>query len=393
MQHNRRKRTNSEDSDNGALREEKALQSNISPAKRREKMIEKMVHNLFFPNLPEQYPFRKKLQISKNTTSIGLFYDLSQDFCSVLMCAVFVASTYYKSYDAVRAIYYMDITISMLVLIDMCFNLYLIGTRFLVDIRCIVDFLAIFPTFFLTVYAILLGRKLSFFYTQLISTLRLIRVIRIFKTLRFFHSMRKAVLKLVMTLSCFIFICSGLFQFLENDVPQNDYDCKYINYDTDYQPSCSEVMPARDMTSCDCEVYKCHPLYDIIDTRQSPSQIRCQVLDFNDAVYFVVITVTLVGYGSSVFTIYSKAVLVALIIIALVTIPPQLNEVEKYMTAKTTYRNPYQPSAGDYHVVVCGHVNDKKKLSAFLKEFLHPDRMFSSSPQFHVVIMSTTEPK
>lgn len=105
------------------------------------------------------------------------------------------------------------------------------------------------------------------------------------------------------------------------------------------------------------------------------------------------ITVTLVGYGSSVFTFASKAVLVALIIIALITIPPQLNDVEKYMTAKTSYRSPYHPSAGDYHVIVCGHVNDKKKLSAFLKEFLHPDRMFSSSPQFHVVIMSTAEPR
>jgi hypothetical protein len=116
-------------------------------------------------------------------------------------------------------------------------------------------------------------------------------------------------------------------------------------------------------------------------------------LDFNDAIYFVVITVTLVGYGSTVFTFYSKIVLVALIIVAIITIPPQLNDVEKYMTAKTSYRNPYQPTAGDYHVIVCGHVNDKKKLSAFLKEFLHPDRMFSSSPQFHVVIMSNAEPR
>ena len=131
----------------------------------------------------------------------------------------------------------------------------------------------------------------------------------------------------------------------------------------------------------------------ISDSQGNPSQIRCQILDFNNAVYFVIITVTLVGYGSSVFTFYSKVVLVALIIFALIVIPPMLNEVEKYMTAKATYRNPYHPSAGDYHVIVCGHVNDKKKLSAFLKEFLHPDRMFSSSPQFHVVIMSAFEPR
>lgn len=391
MHNNRRKRSNSDDADS---EKHCGLQTDFSETKKKkDKWFEELVHRLLFPNLPEQYPFRKKLQISKNTTRVGLAYDLSQDFSSVLMCAVFIASTYYKSYAAVHTIFIMDISISIYVLMDILFNLYLVGSRFLGDIRFIVDFLAIFPTFFLTVYAILLGRKLSFFYSQLISTLRLIRVIRIFKTLRFFHSMRKAVLKLIMTMTCFIFICSGLFQFFENDVPQNDYDCQYINVDTNFQPSCSEVMPANEMGDCDCERFQCHPLYDIIDARQRPSQIRCQILDFNDAIYFVVITVTLVGYGSSVFTFYSKIVLVALIIVAIITIPPQLNDVEKYMTAKTSYRNPYQPTAGDYHVIVCGHVNDKKKLSAFLKEFLHPDRMFSSSPQFHVVIMANAEPR
>ena len=60
------------------------------------------------------------------------------------------------------------------------------------------------------------------------------------------------------------------------------------------------------------------------DPHNKPSQIRCQILDFNDAIYFVVITVTLVGYGSSVFTFYSKVVLVALIILAIITIPPQV---------------------------------------------------------------------
>ena len=270
MHNNRRKRSNSDDgvdSQNTSARKGShgSLVSDLAPDVKNDKnkKFHDFIHRMLFPNLPEQYPFRKKLQISKNTTRIGLAYDLSQDFCSVLMCAVFVASTYYKSYAAVHTIYFMDISISVYVLVDILFNTYLIGKSFLLDIRCLVDVLAIFPTFFVTVYVVIWGRKLSFFYTQLISTLRLIRVIRIFKTLRFFHSMRKAVLKLAMTFSCFIFICSGLFQFFENDLPQNDYDCQFINEDTDWQASCSEVMPAAEMGDCDCVDFNCEPLYDV----------------------------------------------------------------------------------------------------------------------------------
>ena len=268
MHNNRRKRSNSGDeasSPEGKGRKESlALEAFIPDHKKdRYKKFNDFIHNILFPNLPEQYPFRKKLQISKNTTRIGLIYDLCQDFCSVLMCAVFVASTYYKSYAAVHTIHVMDISISIFVLVDILFNTYLIGKRFLLDVRCMVDLLAIFPTFFVTFVDVVWGRTLSSFYTQLISTLRLIRVIRIFKTLRFFHSMRKAVLKLLMTFCCFIFICSGLFQFFENDVPQRDYECQFINADTDWQPSCSEVMPGHEMGDCDCTSYNCEPLYDV----------------------------------------------------------------------------------------------------------------------------------
>lgn len=265
MHNNRRRRSDSDDGEKNKVvrRGSAALESDLAPANNDFQKFHNFIHRILFPNLPEQYPFRKKLQISKNTTRIGLAYDLSQDFCSVLMCAVFVASTYYKSFEAVHMIYFMDMSISLYVLVDILFNMYLIGKVFLMDIRCIVDSLSIFPTLFITIYVVILGQKLSFFYTQLISTLRLIRVIRIFKTLRFFHSMRKAVLKLVMTLSCFIFICSGLFQFFENDMGQDDYSCQFITEDTNWRPSCSEVMPADDMTSCDCHDYNCEALYDV----------------------------------------------------------------------------------------------------------------------------------
>jgi hypothetical protein len=43
-------------------------------------------------------------------------------------------------------------------------------------------------------------------------------------------------------------------------------------------------------------------------------------------------------------------------------------------------------------VILCGYVNDKDKLSLFFKEFFHPDRVFSSAPEFHCVILCPQEP-
>jgi hypothetical protein len=43
-------------------------------------------------------------------------------------------------------------------------------------------------------------------------------------------------------------------------------------------------------------------------------------------------------------------------------------------------------------VIVCGHVNDKKKLELFFKEFFHPDRLLSAVEEYHAVILGTTEP-
>lgn len=56
------------------------------------------------------------------------------------------------------------------------------------------------------------------------------------------------------------------------------------------------------------------------------------------------------------------------------------------------YRKPLELKAQENHVILCGYVNDKDKLSLFFKEFFHPDRVFSSAPEFHAVILCPQEP-
>lgn len=59
---------------------------------------------------------------------------------------------------------------------------------------------------------------------------------------------------------------------------------------------------------------------------------------------------------------------------------------------RSVYRNPYHAHASENHVILCGHVNDKSKLEKFFKEFFHPDRVFSSAPEFHAVVLCPLEP-
>jgi hypothetical protein len=107
-------------------------------------------------------------------------------------------------------------------------------------------------------------QPLTVFMSQLITTLRLIRVIRTFKTLRFFYSIRRAQIKLALTLFCMIFISAGIVQFCENDYLQRFIDCEFINKNTHWLPSCSHNTPYDELIeACDCAKNNCGRLYGV----------------------------------------------------------------------------------------------------------------------------------
>ena len=130
-----------------------------------------------------------------------------------------------------------------------------------------------------------------------------------------------------------------------------------------------------------------------MDRDGEPSMVKCQTMTYMGAVYFVINTISSVGFGDIVpTTIYSKLLLVILIFVSMTVIPIQINELLFLLSSVSSYKRPYVPQAGENHVIVCGHANAKDKLEAFFKEFFHPDRMFSNGPEYHVVILCAAEP-
>lgn len=223
-----------------------------------------IIDQYLFPNLPDHYSLRKKIQITKNNTSLGFFYDLSQDFCTLLMCSLYITSTYSYKYEVLVNIQWMEMILTLYIFFDLLLGWYLIGTfSYFFEFNAIVDTLSVAPFFFDIICRYFIKRNFGYSFIQGVRTLRLVRVIRMFKTLRFFHSTRRAELKLFLTLACLVFIIAGLFQYLESNLQQRDYDCQYIGRYTNWKPSCSNTMPAEDMIDCDCVTHECMSYYDV----------------------------------------------------------------------------------------------------------------------------------
>lgn len=268
----------------------------------------------FFPDLPEHYPLRKKLSITKSNSITGTVWDFLQLILSLLACGIYVADTYGTPYHDVKYFNIFEIIITQFFLIDFLFNWYLVGTySFLYRPMSIVDILTILPVY-ITLATEAKAARLGFL--RFARILRLTRIFRTFKAIRKISGVKKQILTLSLTflsmsflaagilISSIIFLYSpvspliyslGLVQLVESDLSQYSYHCKYINEHTDWEPSCSPNTPADN--SCDCIDHNCMAWYQPGDKNHEPSLIRCIGITFFDAFYFIIVTTATVGYG------------------------------------------------------------------------------------------------
>lgn len=373
--------------------------------------IPSRLNKFLFPHIPEHHPLHRKLQLAKSQSKWGRYWDVIMVFMSVYACALYVSESYDASYDAVQIYSVSEIIVTQFFAADFLYNL-ASSPAWLVYIMApwtIVDLLTIVP-----VYVSLALRTqgaddtnvVNLSVLRFIRILRLVRILRMFKMLNGLSGVKRQLITLTLTLLSLLFMAAGIIQFMENDVKQLlEYQCNYVGPLTDWQPSCSMSAPYSSLSACalppaiaaagccDCELHSCVSYYGTNDNFGEPGSVRCPRLTFLTSFYYILVTAATIGYGDiTPSNEASRAVVIFIIFTTMTVIPIQVNTLTTLLSMTSSYRQPYDKQ-NDEHVIICGYVQDWRKLEDILKELLHPDRSNNNGDDdLHVVILSPLEP-
>ena len=98
--------------------------------------------------------------------------------------------------------------------------------------------------------------------------------------------------------------------------------------------------------------------------------------DFGVSLYFVVVTISTVGYGDySPSSPAGRAVVCFMIIGFMVIVPVKISELADLLAMRSPWHTSYTAKRGYRNILVIGSVLEASEVEAFLEEFFHPDRM------------------
>jgi len=279
-----------------------------------------------FHGIPSHYPLRTRVRMKLKFSKLGTAWEVFQTLFALLVSAAYVVQAYVP--DAQTPTF--DLSAMVVFTADYLLNLYCCENRwqFMTSVNGLMDALTIFPALLDQIDASH-GKSLPFIrFVRVMRMLRLIRVVRVAGS-RTVSAVQKQVYTIILLTTCLIFVAAGIFHAVESN--------------EDAQPD----------------------------------------LMFGDALYFILVTTSTVGYGDIVpVTSGGRAVALGVIIVSFTVIPTEISRLTHLMALQSHFRTTYHPSVGKPHVLVVGHITEPRCLLNFFREFYHPDRALGSMTSF-----------
>ncbi|KAG7381861.1 hypothetical protein PHYPSEUDO_005517 [Phytophthora pseudosyringae] len=120
-----------------------------------------------------------------------------------------------------------------------------------------------------------------------------------------------------------------------------------------------------------------------------PRVCKCRDLSFPNLLYFVVVSISTLGYGDiSPVSTSGKFVIAFVILFTFIVVPIQVNRIQATITSHTDYSSAYSEAKLHPHVILTGFVN-ADTLSVFFGEFFHPSNLNWNE---RVVILNASPP-
>ena len=265
----------------------------------------------------------------------------------------------------------------------------------------VLDLVSIMPLFFdaeSPVKVMDTGSAVSF--VQFMRVLKIFRLLRLRRLLEYMDDeVFREGFMMALSFTFIIFFGAGIFHFVEN-LP--DAACsRFLDAEDDdaldgyghneVRKGCEKdiaMFESDDGADAEEKWFKKYPNW----TGKAPTNGGF-MLAFHEAAYFVVVSMTTVGYGDiNPSTAWSQLVTSVLILTTVVFVPFQTNQLLKVISEQAIWdKHSYFDRKGHRHVLVAGCVNNNG-IAYFVHEFFNADQLRYSDDVMNMVILAPEFP-